>query len=365
MKFIPPKTNKVLVSMGGQAVGSIALTPDGLCAFQYDAQWLLHGFSISPYELPLDNRVFIANHHPFDGGFGVFDDCLPDGWGSLILDRLLKKEGINPNSLSLLDRLSLVGSSGRGALCFEPDYSEMNLSAYDSIETIAREASNILSSDSYDGDGIENLYKRGGSPGGARPKASVLIDGVEWLVKFQAKGDSDDIGKKEYDYSLLAKKCDIEMPETRLLENRYFAVKRFDRTLEGEHIHCVSMAGLLQADYRIPSIDYKHIFQVCHDLTRNQADLWKVFSLMCFNYAIDNKDDHAKNFAFLHDDMGWHFAPAFDLLPSDGMNGYRTTSINDSIVPQDNDLIALAIQFGLDKKKAEKRLQSILHEVKQ
>ena len=58
---------------------------------------------------------------PFDGGFGVFDDSLPDGWGLIILDRYLRLHNINPNELTILDRLSLVGKNGRGALEFIPD----------------------------------------------------------------------------------------------------------------------------------------------------------------------------------------------------------------------------------------------------
>ncbi|WP_366807319.1 hypothetical protein [uncultured Bacteroides sp.] len=47
------------------------------------------------------------------------------------------------------------------------------------------------------------------------------------------------------------------------------------------------------------------------------------------------------------------FAPAFDLLPSDGMNGYHTTSIHDSIEPTKADLIAVAANAGLDKEEAD------------
>ena len=52
-------------------------------------------------------------------------------------------------------------------------------------------------------------------------------------------------------------------------------------------------------------------------------------------------DITAKNFAFICKDGDWHFAPAYDLLPSNGLNGYHTTSINDSIVPSKEDLIAV------------------------
>ena len=179
----------------------------------------------------------------------------------------------------------------------------------------------------------------------------VRYDGKEWLVKFRAKRDSKHIGEDEYRYSLLAKECGIEMPKTRLFEDKYFGVERFDRTSNGK-LHVVSIAGLIGADYRLPSIDYTHIFQVCATLTHSVAEMWKVYRLMVFNYLIDNKDDHAKNFAFIYRDGNWHFAPAFDLLPSDGINGFRTTSINDRIEPTKEDLFAVMVKVGLNEKEA-------------
>lgn len=82
------------------------------------------------------------------------------------------------------------------------------------------------------------------------------------------------------------------------------------------------------------------------------VEMWKVYRLMVFNYLIDNKDDHAKNVAFIYRDGDWHFAPAYDLLPSDGINGFRTTSINNSIEPSKEDIFTVAVKAGLDKKEA-------------
>lgn len=349
---------QIEVIFANSLVGRLALTKDGLCAFEYSAEWLDSGFSISPFELPLRKGVFIAKPRPFEGGFGVFDDCLPDGWGLLILDRYLQKSGINPRTLSLLDRLALVGSTGRGALEFRPDRSVVSEQEYTDFEKLAFEAEQILDSDEYTGKGIEEFQYRGGSPGGARPKIFTHYKGREWMVKFRAKGDSKHIGIDEYDYSLLAKKCGIEMPETRLFEDKYFGVERFDRTSEGK-LHVVSVAGLIGADYRLPSIDYTHIFQVCATLTHSVAEMWKVYRLMVFNYLIGNKDDHAKNFSFIHRNGDWHFAPAYDLLPSDGINGFHTTSINDSIEPTKDDLFGVAVKAGLRKKEAVEFFESM------
>jgi serine/threonine-protein kinase HipA len=350
----------VEVYLGDVKVGRLALTKEGLGAFEYDAEYLINGISISPFELPLKNGVIVAKRTPFDGNFGVFDDCLPDGWGLLLLDRYLQKQGLNPRKLSILDRLSFVGSSGRGALEFRPDQSEMKNEEYFNFEHLASETQKILSSDTYQGDAIESLYKQGGSPGGARPKIFTKYNGKEWLLKFRATTDPLTIGQIEYRYSLLAKQCGLEMPETRLFEGKYFGVERFDRTSNGK-LHVVSVAGLLNADYRIPCLDYLNIFQLCQVLTHNMQEMWKVYRLMVFNYLIGNKDDHAKNFAFILRENEWHFAPAFDILPGNGMNGYHTTSINESITPTNEDLFTVAERAGLERIKA----MMIFNEIKE
>ena len=350
--------SSVEVYWHNQLVGKIALTESGVCAFEYSPSFLQNGFSISPFELPLKSGVFLAKPHPFNGNFGVFDDCLPDGWGMIILERYLQKKGVKPRTVSVLDKLSLVGTSGRGALEFRPDQSIFERNTIPYFDTLANEAQQILSSATYTGMGVEQLYMQGGSPGGARPKVFIIADNQEWLVKFRATYDAEDIGKTEYHYSLLAQKCGIEMPPTQLFEAKYFGVQRFDRRAT-EKIHIASVAGLLNADYRMPCIDYFAIFQLCSLLTRNAQEMWKLYRLMVFNFIIANKDDHAKNFAFMYQNNEWKLAPAYDLLPSEGMNGYHTTTINDKIEPIRNDLIAVALKSGLDKSQAEQIFESI------
>lgn len=156
------KINSIEVRMGNICVGHLALNPQGICVFEYSKEFLADGFSISTYELPLRKGLFIAKPQPFYGGFGVFDDSLPDGWGQLILDRYLQQRGINPRELSLLDRLALVGANGRGALEFYPDLSVFNDIDFADFENLALEAQKILSSEEYSGEGIEEFQMRGG-----------------------------------------------------------------------------------------------------------------------------------------------------------------------------------------------------------
>lgn len=350
------------VFMNNIKIGRIAMTSDSLCAFEYDPNYLLSGSSISPFNLPLKSEVYIARRTPFNGGFGVFNDSLPDGWGSLIMDRYLRSKGVNPDKLTILQRLALVGSTGRGALEYLPDYSESTDEEISSFDNLAKEIEKIISSD-YEGDSLDTLYKYAGSSGGARPKIFIKIDDREWLVKFKATMDPEDVGEIEYKYSLLAKKCGINMPETKLFEDKYFGIERFDRSSIGK-THTVSAAGLLNADYRIPSLDYCDLLQLCHILTKNMEEVYSLFRQMVFNVAIKNRDDHAKNFSFQMINGEWKLSPAYDLLPSSGFNGFHTTTINNNGEPTKNDIMAVATKVGLNRQRAIEiidEIYSILH----
>lgn len=343
--------NFVEVWLSNSLVGRIALTSEGLCAFEYDANFLENGFSISPYVLPLEKKVFIADCDPFDGNFGVFDDSLPDGWGSLLLDRFLKEQGKDLSKLKILDRISLIGSNGRGALEYRPDNSFIADSHFKDFDKISFECKKILEEKKIDVHSLEKLYKNGGSSGGARPKVFAKIDGREWLVKFKSSFDPKDIGEIEYKYSLLAKKCQIEMPETRLINGKYFAVERFDRTPNGR-VHTISASGLLNAYYRLPNLDYTDLLAVCKDLTKDQAQVVQLFRRMVFNVLTGNKDDHSKNFAFQYKNGEWRLSPAYDMLPSAGFNDMHTTSVNGKGNPSMDDIVEVAKQVSISGKLA-------------
>ena len=70
---------KINVLYKGNSVGSIIRHQKYQTVFAYERSWLAHGFSISPFSLPLRPGPFIAKMEPFDGLFGVFADSMPDG----------------------------------------------------------------------------------------------------------------------------------------------------------------------------------------------------------------------------------------------------------------------------------------------
>lgn len=353
------RVNKIEVSYHDTKVGTIALYQNRFAAFEYDSDWLSDGFSISPFSLPLRSGVFVPKIDPFDGLFGVFNDSLPDGWGRLLVDRLMRRNGMNPLLLGNLDRLAIVGQSGMGALTYKPIIELRGSSDVKSLDEIALECENVLkTSDSGD---LDYLFLHGGSSGGARPKVFARYDESDWIVKFPSSEDSADIGKQEYDYALCAKACGIEMTEVKLMpSNRcsgYFATKRFDRCGDSiaDHIHMVTASGLLETSHRIPNLDYDLLMKLTLKLTNSMEECEKLFKLMCFNVFSHNRDDHSKNFTYqyIESEARWKLSPAYDLTYSNSIGGEHATTIHgNGINPSMDDLLAVAKNIGITALKA-------------
>lgn len=355
------KIKTLLVKYNGREVGRLALYKERLAAFEYNAEWIADGFSISPFSLPLEKRVFIPEPDPFEGLYGVFSDSLPDGWGRLLVDRMLLKNHIEINTTSSLERLAIVGSSGMGALTYEPEYILDGKEKSDAdLDSIAVECSKILNN-SYSKD-LDGIFLLGGSSGGARPKILTRVDGEEWIIKFHSKEDARDIGEKEYLYSLCAKKCGIRMEETRLFPSSlcsgYFGTRRFDRGAGPsggtERIHMLSVSSILETSHRIPNLDYHILLRLTLELTKDFNEVEEMYRLMCFNVFAHNRDDHAKNFSFLFSEgEGWRLSPAYDLTYSSSIGGEHATCVNgNGRDPGIEDILAVARQIGLKENKA-------------
>jgi serine/threonine-protein kinase HipA len=339
-------------------VGRVALTSDSLCAFEYSADWLGDGFAISPFKLPLQKGVFIARRTPFEGNFGVFNDSLPDGWGRLLIDRLLLKKHLDPFMVSILTRLAIIGNAGMGALEYRPEYRLSGDIMISDLTTLAKEVAAIESEKTPDN--LEALVQAGGSSGGARPKVLLKIDDEDWLIKFKAGMDPENIGENEFLYSQTARLAGVGMPETRLFEGKYFGALRFDRKPDGGKVMMLSASALLDADHRLPTLDYNDLLKATLALTRDFGEVEKLFRLMCFNVLAHNRDDHAKNFSFLYDEGKWSLAPAYDLVYAAGLGGEHATAIDgEGRNPTGEHMLNVAAHIGLDRRRANK----IIHEV--
>lgn len=344
-------------------VGTLALYKERLAAFEYDKDWIENGFPISPFSLPLEKRIFIPKIDPFGGLFGVFADSLPDGWGRLLVDRLMLRNHIDPVAIGNLNRLAIVGDSGMGALSYRPD---IRLDAGTSVlelDQIAKECENVLREEHCAN--LDQLFRMGASSGGARPKILTEIDGEEWLIKFPSCDDRRDIGKQEYEYSLCAKECGIEMTETKLFPSErcagYFGTKRFDRIKNADdgmtRVHMLSVSAILETSHRIPNLDYHLLMKLTLEITKDFSEVLKMYRLMCFNVFAHNRDDHSKNFSYLYDEPESRFklAPAYDLTYSSSLNGEHATMVNgNGTDPGMEDILAVAAGIGIREAQARK-----------
>lgn len=328
-----------------QPVGRLAYR-DQIAYLEFDQAFLKTGLELSPVhhktnaglQRPYDTDVFAGLH-------GIFNDSLPDGWGRLLIDRRARQLGIEPSTLTPLDRLACVGSSGIGALCYAPAIEVWESGKDDlDLDQLAIDASVVLEGDISEV--LLNLGQAGGSPGGARPKALIALNkdghavhgtddapaGYEhYLVKFPGHGDPNDIAAIEMAYADMAKEAGVKMPETKLLGGgkgkSYFATRRFDR--QGmRRTHVQSASGLLYTDIRTPALDYSDLIMLTRNITRDQRESKAMFTLGVFNVLAHNRDDHARQFSFLMERDGvWRMAPAYDLTWSSGPGGEHSSSV--------------------------------------
>ena len=351
---------KIIVSLDNRTIGTLQMTPErDRCVFEYDKDWLADGFSISPWELPLRTGLIYSKEKSFSGGFAAFEDSMPDDYGLYLLDRMLRREGRSLRELSPLQRLSLVGNAGMGALCYKPETNKENIAVtVDDFDEIQHKALDILSEKS-DAD-ASYLYYNSHNSGGARPKAVYKsADGSDWLVKFRHIYDPSDIGKTEYQYMKTAQKCGINIPEIRLVNDRYFSIKRFD-IRDGHRIHTLTAAALLQSDFRSQSIDYANLLALTGYLTQDPSQVEQMFRRMVFNIVCINKDDHAKNFSFLCENGQWELAPAYDITYSpEGTRGEHATSVKYSGNPSLEDVISVGTGIHISRKRCLEIIEEI------
>lgn len=363
------ETRKLNVKYHGKTVGYLAELKNGSIIFQYDEEWIRNGFSVSPLSLPLSNKKYISNKPILNGLYGVFWDSLPDGWSELLVRRMLAKHGIDFDKLSPLQKLSITNKNGLGALEYEPNKGFMtaNDDRLD-LDVVAKEAEALLNDDAKGVD-LDLVYNLGGSSGGARPKAHIIREGFEWIVKFPCSFDPKNIGTREFKANELAKKCGINVNEFKLFDSKicdgFFASKRFDRK-NGNKVHMISLSALLETTHRLPNLDYGHLFQVIYRISiKREEDLYEAFRRMCFNVFYKNKDDHGKNFSFIYDEelKGYRLSPAYDTTSQPNKAEHEMT-VNMNGKPTEADLLQIGRDFNLSRKKCEETIKTIKNVLK-
>ncbi|MGO4382505.1 type II toxin-antitoxin system HipA family toxin [Pseudoduganella sp. RAF53_2] len=304
--------------------------------FEYSPEALAQGLELSPYRLKLQPDAYgnfpeYLEHLP-----GLIADCLPDGWGMTLMNRLFHKHNWDTSNISPLTRLGFIGHRTMGALTFEPKISADMAPTWLDLQQLARDAQVVLNDE--DPRSLEQLAILGGSPHGARPKALVHRDRMSGrisshpsessyplLVKFHAQSEAKEVCAIEAAYAELASQCGLEMPTAYYFDLgpnlAGFGVHRFDMHV-GLRVPVHTLAGLLHANFRQPQIDYKTFLRATKFLTRDVREVWKAFERTVFNVLFNNRDDHIKNFSYRLNQGGqWKLAPGYDLTFNVGPSG--------------------------------------------
>lgn len=349
--------------------------------FQYTPQALERGLQLSPIRLPLravaypDRRGDYTQLHDVPG---LIYDSLPDDWGYRLMHRRMKARGIDPNQASTLDRLAYLGANTMGALTYAPALPDVPDGRDLTLMELAQEVQAVQVDDSHEV--LAELARAGASSAGARPKALVYFNpntgqmstqssavpkGEAWLVKFPGSDDAPDCSAVEELYAQVANRCGLEMTATQFFElpggRTAFATKRFDRRGE-QRVHVHSLAGLLHANFQVPSVSYEDFFRVTRRLTRDQRELKKAVHRCVFNILMNNRDDHAKNLSFLLEaDGSWRLAPPYDLTYCPGYKGEHFMDVAGvGAAPERADVVKCAKAAGLPVAVAEQAIDELL-----
>lgn len=334
----------------GQPVGALAPSSSGAFQFEYEPSWVRTGIQLAPMLMrssPRNRRHAFAGlpEQTFHRLPPMIADSLPDRFGNAIVNAWLATQGVAATEVTALDRLTYLGERGLGALEYRPVRSPDNapVGALDLAELVSAARDGVagtLTTDKQSEHALRQIISVGTSAGGARAKAVVNYnpatdeiraghtspsEGFEaWLLKFDGMGedrqlgDTQNYGRIEYAYSLMAAAAGITMSETKLLHENgraHFMTRRFDRPGGARKLHSQTLTGIAGIDFNAIGVnDYAQLFTAIDGLDLGAQAREQAFRRMVFNIVSANCDDHAKNHGFLMDEEGaWSLAPAYDI----------------------------------------------------
>lgn len=291
--------------------------------FEYAREWLARAdtFSIDPTGLPLSPS-------PIHGAalFGAMQDCGPDRWGRVLIERAVRKQVLGRKPYRDIDYVLALDDTARiGALRFRTEPTGPFLAATTGkLPPVVSLAALLRAADAIHGEtetaaDLRFLLGAGSPLGGARPKAAVtLADGRLAIAKFPKPDDVRDIAAGEVLALHLAKQAGITVAESQLVAvggRGVSVITRFDR--EGAQrlpfLSAHSLLGLPMGEGGAYTLLADGIRQFGDDVSGDLRELWRrlVFSLLASNY-----DDHLRNHGFLMRTPGkWSLSPAYDLNP--------------------------------------------------
>jgi serine/threonine-protein kinase HipA len=340
-------------------------------SFEYASEWLQRddAFAIDPTALPLQRGA----HHA-GALFGAIQDCGPDRWGRILIERAVRQQILAQKPYRDLDYVLALDDGARvGALRFRPGSGSPFLAATTGklpplvrLSALLR-ATDAIHSETETAQDLRFLLGAGSPLGGARPKSVVsLADEQLAIAKFPKPDDTRDIAAGEFLALALARQAGIRVAGHRLAPaggHSVAIITRFDRAGKNRipFLSAASLLGLSQGDPGAYTMLADGIRQFGHDVPGDLRELWRrlAFSLLASNY-----DDHLRNHGFLmHEPGRWSLSPAYDINPVPVMDRVR---INQTAITEDQEAptmagaLAAVPRFGLKVSEARQILRVII-----
>ena len=143
-------------------------------------------------------------------------------------------------------------------------------------------------------------------------------------------------------------------------------LERFDMAADDARHHMISINALLKSQSTQADQGGAFRYDDIAELLRRHspdiiADLDQLIRLMLFNRAINNLDDHERNFSLVWSGEGYRFAPAYDLVPSLVNGGYPVAGFGYSpFPPRPAELLTGKKILGLSAPKVKAAAEDVI-----
>lgn len=374
--------------------GLLALEEDGQqisATFEYDAGYLAApgAYALDPINLPLTRTLFATNSQFV--ALGAIFDAAPDAWGRRVVAAQVQSEGVFRSAF-------LRGADGIGALVLTPesisDPSELHdivgkslreRPALSQLQRAAQAAAEFESGQDLTEDMRQML---GGSwtIGGARPKAILQDDRPgaapesSLIAKFPSLRDTVARNRIEWACLTMARDMGMNVPKADLVsipggDEPALVLERFDRWADAgvmhrrHYISAISLASYQPQSSHLDSrqdqlmLSWGKLLELASRVADKPAVARvEMFSRLALNAALQNSDDHLKNFGFLQMERApgrFEIAPVFDVSAQAATRHYLHCSDLGQVYSL-SDVIPKARALGISKGAAEEVEQRIL-----
>lgn len=357
-------------------------------AFLYTEEYRAHkhAFALDPVQLPLTEKEI--NLKCAGGMPGILDDYLPDDWGRKVLAKLAYyRDQREINQHSAIDTLAQLSNSRIGALQWVTSGETPNYELGCEIKHLlaAEAAAQSVDapeaySDHVDEMSLLYLANAGSGVGGARPKALLHEDNKAYLAKFnRLSADAYNNAKVELACLQMAKEAGLDVLDGQVRRGvngrDVLLLDRFDIVIKDEmptsRRHLISINALLknsetQRD-KGGAFLYDDIAHLVKKLSIDiEADLTQLLRIMLFNRAINNLDDHERNFSLISEGDGYRMAPGYDMVPSLITGAYPVAGYQYSPWPPGpGEAVSCGKIFGLPKTTVKQIADQVISAVEQ